>query len=71
VGADNDIAGDLGGADQLDDFGDDASGNVNLGVTRFMTLKKNEFAFFPWDYTTRIMYDAAGPTVLEWWIFDR
>ena len=71
IGADNDIAADLSGADQPDDFGDDAAGDANVGVTRFMTLKKNEFAFFPWDYTTRITYDAAGATVLEWWIFDR
>lgn len=71
VGADNDIAADLSAANQPDDFGDDATGDANIGVTRFMTLKQNEFAFFPWDYTTRITYDASAAATLEWWIFDR
>lgn len=71
IGSDEDIAADLAGADQPDDFGDDAAGDANVGVTRFMTLKQNEFAFFPWDYTTRITYDASGAATLEWWIFDR
>tara|TARA_Y100000592_G_scaffold54259_1_gene85555 strand:+ start:496 stop:1059 length:564 start_codon:yes stop_codon:yes gene_type:complete len=69
---------DISAADQLDDFGDGADGEapagVDAGATRFMTLKKDEFAFFPWDYTTRILIDSSTATPLqkvEWWIFDR
>ena len=62
IGDDSDAAVALEGADQIDDF------SANF---RFMTLKQNEFAFFPWDYTTRITYDASGAATLEWWIFDR
>lgn len=73
VGADNDIAADLSGADQIDDFSDDAAGNANVGATRFMTLKVGEFAWFPWDYTTRLFIDTNAGTAqkLEYWVFDR
>lgn len=62
IGDDSDAAAALEAADQIDDF------SANF---RFMTLKQNEFAFFPWDYTTRVTYDAEGAATLEWWIFDR
>ena len=62
IGDDSDAAADLAGADQVDAF----ENNI-----RWCTLKQNEFAFFPWDYTTRITYDASGASTLEWWIFDR
>lgn len=62
IGDDSDAAADLAGADQNDAF---------ANVIRWCTLKKNEFAFFPWDYTTRITYDASAAATLEWWIFDR
>ena len=62
IGDDSDAAADLAGADQVDAF----ENNI-----RWCTLKQNEFAFFPWDYTTRITYDASGAATLEWWIFDR
>ena len=62
IGDDSDAAVDLAGSNQVDAF------ESNL---RWCTLKQNEFAFFPWDYTTRITYDASGAATLEWWIFDR
>ena len=68
VGDDTQAATDLTGADQDDDMS---------SATRFMTLERGEFAFFPWDYTTRIYVDTdnngVGDTIpkLEWWIFDR
>ena len=40
-------------------------------IFRWCTIKKGEFLIFPWDYTSRITYDAAGAATLEWWIFDR
>ena len=45
------------------------SGNT----TRLMTLKGGEFAFFPWDCTADIVYDANGDysAILESWIFVR
>ena len=73
VGADNDIAADLSAADQIDDFSDDGAGNANVGATRFMTLAVGEFAWFPWDYTTRLYIDTNAATAqkLEYWVFDR
>ena len=39
---------------------------------RTMTLMPGEFAFFPWDYTGDIHWEAAtGTPELEYWIFDR
>jgi hypothetical protein len=42
-------------------------------TTRTMTLKGGEFAFFPWDCTQDIVYDANGDYsgALESWIFVR
>ena len=42
-------------------------------TTRLMTLKGGEFAFFPWDCTADIVYDANGDysNVLESWVFVR
>tara|TARA_R110000765_G_scaffold227678_1_gene331520 strand:- start:143 stop:514 length:372 start_codon:yes stop_codon:yes gene_type:complete len=39
---------------------------------RFMTLKQNEFAFLPWDYTMDITCDAEDDAAtLEYWVFNR
>ena len=47
----------------------DATTNVTL---RTMTLRAGEFAFFPWDYTGRISFEAAtGNPLLEYWRFDK
>tara|TARA_R100000995_G_scaffold68397_1_gene37054 strand:- start:600 stop:1061 length:462 start_codon:yes stop_codon:yes gene_type:complete len=42
-------------------------------TTRLMTLKGGEFAFFPWDCTADIVYDANGDysAALESWVFVR
>ena len=42
-------------------------------TTRLMTLKGGEFAWFPWDCTADIVYDANGDysSILETWIFVR
>ena len=42
-------------------------------TTRLMTLKGGEFAFFPWDCTADLVYDANGTytNVLESWVFVR
>ena len=42
-------------------------------TTRTMTLKGGEFAFFPWDCTQDIVYDANGDYTgaLETWVFVR
>ena len=51
------------GLEDIDDASDDH---------RFMTLKPNEWAFFPFDYTQDISVDSsAASQVLEYWIFDR
>tara|TARA_Y100001938_G_C7930814_1_gene349237 strand:- start:210 stop:701 length:492 start_codon:yes stop_codon:yes gene_type:complete len=66
-GSDADVAQDLSGADQMDDFDNDTANQI-----RFMTLERGEFAWFPWDYTTRITGDAsAANQTLEYWVFDR
>ena len=54
----------LGGAKTLNAAGD---------ASRLMTLKGGEFAFFPWDCTTDIIYDANGDysAALETWVFVR
>lgn len=64
VGDDGDGAQDLSAADATDD------GSI---ATRFMTLKVGEFAWFPWDYTTRLFIDTNAATAqkLEYWVFDR
>tara|TARA_R100000479_G_C6202712_1_gene135292 strand:+ start:41 stop:505 length:465 start_codon:yes stop_codon:yes gene_type:complete len=40
---------------------------------RLMTLRGGEFAFFPWDCTQDIIYDANGDysAILETWVFVR
>ena len=42
-------------------------------TTRLMTLKGGEFAWFPWDCTADIVYDANGDYsgALESWVFVR
>ena len=51
------------GLEDIDDNGDDH---------RFFTLKKGEWAFFPFDYTQDISVKAnAASQTLEYWIFDR
>ena len=42
-------------------------------TSRLMTLKGGEFAFFPWDCTADIIYDANGDysAALETWVFVR
>tara|TARA_R100000231_G_scaffold127377_1_gene98190 strand:+ start:256 stop:720 length:465 start_codon:yes stop_codon:yes gene_type:complete len=42
-------------------------------TTRLMTLRGGEFAFFPWDCTADIVYDANGDYsgILETWVFVR
>ncbi len=42
-------------------------------TTRLMTLRGGEFAFFPWDCTADIVYDANvdQSAILESWVFVR
>ena len=47
----------------------DLSSNAN--ADRLFTLRQNEFAFFPWDYTNDITTDAASGAVLEYFVFNR
>mgnify|MGYP003638728033 FL=1 len=56
------IVADEGSASNLADSGD---------VARLFTLKQNEFAFFPYDYTMDITADSEGACTLEYWLFDR
>tara|TARA_R100000329_G_C7481956_1_gene169781 strand:+ start:89 stop:556 length:468 start_codon:yes stop_codon:yes gene_type:complete len=53
-----------GSAKTLDPAGD---------AQRLMTLRGGEFAFFPWDCTQDIIYDANGDysAILETWVFVR
>ena len=54
-----------------------ASGTTALdeatnATLRTMTLLPGEFAFFPWDYTGDIHWEAAtGTPQLEYWRFDK
>ena len=45
----------------------------NGEADRLFTLKPGEFAWFPWDCTQDINYDANGDTssALESWVFVR
>jgi hypothetical protein len=44
----------------------------NADAQRLFTLKQNEFAFFPYDYTMDITIDAEHSTAtLEYWLFNR
>jgi len=65
-GADDDVAQDLAGTDQMDSYDNDTANQI-----RFMTLAAGEFAWFPWDYTTRITVDASAASTVEYWVFDR
>jgi len=63
----------------------DAAGHIYIGhgsstaleggteTTRLMTLLPGEFAWFPWDMTADIIYDANGSYTgaLEAWLFIR
>ena len=64
VADDTQAATDMSGADQVD---------AMEAATRFMTLAVGEFAWFPWDYTTRLYIDtnASSAQKLEYWVFDR
>lgn len=43
----------------------------NANADRLFTLRQNEFAFFPWDYTNDLTADAASGAILEYFIFNR
>jgi|TARA_A100000172_G_C2974265_1_gene87040 hypothetical protein len=47
--------------------------STDASTTRLMTLRGGEFAFFPWDCTADIVYDANGDysAALESWVFVR
>ena len=53
-----------GSSTEMSDAGD---------TTRFMTLKAGEFAWFPWDFTHDLVYDASAEATngLECWVFTR
>jgi hypothetical protein len=53
---------------------DDASAaalEANAAPARVFTLKQNEFAFMPYDYTMDITADAEGAATLEYFLFNR
>lgn len=53
----------------LTDAADLAAGEA---AARLFTLKPQEFAFFPYDFTMDISVDSNGTNIkLEWWKFDR
>jgi hypothetical protein len=55
------------GLEDFDNTNDDAT-----RAHRFMTLKRGEFAFFPFDYTQDIsVKPSAASQQLEYWVFDR
>lgn len=59
----NGVLSDLAGGTSADGTGD---------PKRLFTLKRGEFAFFPFDYTMDITVDAnAASQQVEYWIFDR
>jgi hypothetical protein len=66
VGADNDVAQDLGAANQEDAFGADTA-----NATRLFTLRPGEFAWMPYDYALRIFGDSSAAATLEYWLFDK
>ena len=39
--------------------------------TRLFTLRKDEFAFFPWDYTTDLITDGESGAKVEYFVFNR
>tara|TARA_R100000458_G_scaffold52476_1_gene54013 strand:- start:289 stop:738 length:450 start_codon:yes stop_codon:yes gene_type:complete len=44
---------------------------ANADAARLFTLKQDEFAFLPFDYTMDITADAEGAATLEYWLFNR
>jgi len=66
VGADNDVAQDIGAADQEDAFGADTANAIRL-----FTLRPGEFAWMPYDYAVRIFGDSSAAASLEYWLFDK
>ena len=44
---------------------------ANGDAARLFTLKQNEFAFVPFDYTMDIIADAEGAATLEYFLFNR
>lgn len=54
------------------DLTDAADLSAGEAAARLFTLKPQEFAFFPYDFTMDISVDSSGSNiVLEWWKFDR
>ena len=47
----------------------DLSSNAN--ADRLFTLRKGEFAFFPWDYTNDITTDGESGAKIEYFVFNR
>ena len=43
----------------------------NANADRLFTLRKGEFAFFPWDYTNDITTDGASGAIIEYFVFNR
>ena len=66
VGADNDVAQDLGAANQEDAFGADTA-----NAPRLFTLRPGEFAWMPYDYALRIFGYSIAADSLEYWLFDK
>ncbi len=44
---------------------------ANGDAARLFTLKQNEFALLPFDYTMDIIADAEGAATLEYFLFNR
>lgn len=66
VGADDDVAQDLGAANQEDSFDDNTQ-----NATRLFTLRPSEFAWMPYDYALKIFGDSSDVATLEYWLFDK
>tara|TARA_R100000329_G_C7578367_1_gene204912 strand:- start:186 stop:659 length:474 start_codon:yes stop_codon:yes gene_type:complete len=43
----------------------------NANVQRLFTLRKGEFAFFPFDYTMDLTTDGESGAVIEYFVFNR
>ena len=55
-----------------DNSGDTALSEATHETLRTFTLLPGEFAWFPWDYTGQIHYQAkTGNPYLEYWRFDK
>jgi len=50
-----------------------AAGDLAANETydRLFTLRKGEFAFFPWDYTGDLTTDGASGAKIEYFVFNR